>query len=56
MEWAADRGGTGTPAEAEQLRTIRDRLPAVVLGAAALMFSWPVPGVDEPEYEGRVAR
>lgn len=33
-EWAAARDGTGTPAEAEQLRQTRDRLQAVVLGTA----------------------
>jgi predicted RNA-binding Zn ribbon-like protein len=33
-EWALARGGTGTPAEAEQLRLTRDRLQAVVLGTA----------------------
>src|SRR5262249_14261895 len=34
QEWAAARGGIGSPQEAQQLRHTRDRVQAVVLGDA----------------------
>jgi predicted RNA-binding Zn ribbon-like protein len=41
-EWALARGGTGTSVEAEQLRLARDRLRAVVVGAAPVSALAPL--------------